>query len=125
MGDALATQRRQNRKIAVGLVVENRIEPLSGLDDVLHRAVLVARGVLDTVRRRANFDALAAPPDARDAAELGMKRANMRRHPCEREAQPHEPRPQRLEKLARIGRDAALLTQPPTQPAAPPSLPHP
>src|SRR5258708_6554372 len=107
MGDALATQRRQNRKIAVGLVVENRIEPLSGLDDVLHRAVLVVRGELDTVRRRANFDALAAPPDARDAAELGMKRANMRRRPCERNAERREAGAQRLEKLARIGREAA------------------
>jgi hypothetical protein len=79
MRNAFRPQRREDREAPVGGFAKNNIKPLSGLDDMLNRTILVIRRGLDAVPLGSDLGTLSTPPDARYPPEFWMKRTDMRR----------------------------------------------
>ena len=62
MGDALRPQRREDWEAPIGGFAKDSVKPLSGFGDVLNRATLVVRRMLDTMPRRSDLGTLSMTP---------------------------------------------------------------
>src|SRR5262249_31477837 len=90
MRNAFRPQRCEDREAPVGGFAKSSIKPLSGLDDMLNRAIPVARRRLDPVHTSSDLGTLSTPPDARYAPEFRMERTDMRRGAGHRRPDPSE-----------------------------------
>jgi len=109
MGNALRPQRCKDREAPIGSLAKDSVKPLSGFDDVLNRAILVIRRILDTMPRRSDLGALSAAPDTRYPPEFWMQRTDMYCGAAYRHPEHGEPLAEHLKKPAGIGRKTSLL----------------
>ena len=109
MGDALGPQRCEDREAPIGSLAKDSVKPLSGFDDVLNRAILVIRRILDTVPRRSDLSALPTAPDTRNSPEFWMQRTDMHGGAAYRRPEHGELLAEHLKKPTCIGRKTSLL----------------
>jgi len=108
----LRPQRCEDREAPIGSFAKDGVKPLSGFDDVLNRAALVIRSVLDTVPRRSDLGTLSTAPDTRYSPEFWMQRTDMHGGAAYRRPEHGELLAEHLEKPTSIGRKTSLLAQP-------------
>jgi len=109
MGNALRSQRCEDRKALIGGFAEDSIKPLSDFDNVLKRAILVIRRRLDAMSRRSELCTLSTAPDTRYSSEFWMQRTDMHCGAGYRRPEHGELLAEHLEKATGIGRKTSLL----------------